>query len=90
MEIKVQILERAEGRQDGIALKTLMLRAGLPDLDHGMKTMQAAGGHFDVLHDGYRCTQGLEQTGLQHILAQHDGLAADAIDGVIDGLIAMT
>jgi hypothetical protein len=53
-------------------------------LHDGVEAVQPAGRHLGVGDDRHRALQHLEQARLQHVLAQHHGLAAVAVDGVID------
>ena len=59
---------------------------GLLHLNDGVEAVQAARRHLGVGDDRHRGLQHLEQARLQHVLAQHHGLAAVAVDGVIDRL----
>ncbi len=85
----VEVLQRAERRHDGVALQAVVGRAGLPHLDDGVEAVQPARRHLGVGDDRHRGLQHLEQARLQHVFAQHHGLAAVAVDGVIDRFGAM-
>ena len=82
----VEVLQRAERRHDGVALQAVVRRPGLLHLHDGVEAVQAARRHLGVGDDRHRALQHLEQARLQHVLAQHHGLAAVAVDGVIDRL----
>jgi hypothetical protein len=51
-----------------------------------VEAVQPAGRHLGIGDDRHSRLQHLEQARLEHVLAQHHGLAAVAVDGVIDRL----
>ena len=48
---QIEILERAEGGQDRVALQAVVLRSRFADLDDGVEAVQPAGRHLGVDHD---------------------------------------
>ena len=81
---EIEVLQGAERRQYRIALQPVVLPAQLLDLDHRVEAMQSARGHLDIGDDRNRRLQHLQQTGFQHVLAQNDGFASEAVDDVVD------
>ena len=86
---QVEVLERPERREDGVALQAVVLRRRLAHLHHRVEAVQSARRHLGVGHDRHRALQHLQQARLQHVFAQHDGLAAVAVDGVVDRPVAV-
>ena len=80
----VEILQRGERSEDGIALVSIVLRALLRDLHDEMEPVEPAGRDLHVGDDRDRSLQRPQRGGLEHVLAQHDRLASRAVDGEVD------
>ena len=85
---QVEVLEGPEGGQRGVATHAVVALGPLRQRHHQMEPVKPARRHAHVAHDRGHRPDRLQRGHLQHVLAQHDGLAAGAVDGVVDGLVA--